>query len=89
LNNLSFPKEKKCVIALGLASSIIFGGLCKVIAEDKKEIYMCYICLMNLSFLKASITSMLQQSRGSAAHAGLRGRSTGGLHLMAALKSCP
>ena len=49
-------------MALGPASSAVIGGLCKVIAEDKQESYLCCICLMNLSFLEASITTMLQHS---------------------------
>lgn len=62
LNNLSIPTENKRVMALGPSSSAVIGGLCKVIAEDKQESYLCCICLMNLSFLEASITSMLQHS---------------------------
>ncbi|KAL7467249.1 hypothetical protein ACHAXS_011298, partial [Conticribra weissflogii] len=62
LNNLSIPTENKRVMALGPASSAVIGGLCKVIAEDKQESYLCCICLMNLSFLEASITTMLQHS---------------------------
>merc|ERR1712151_777708 len=48
--------------ALGPASKDVIGGLCKVIAEDKQESYLCCICLMNLSFLEASITTILQYS---------------------------
>jgi hypothetical protein len=62
LNNLSIPTENKRVMALGPASGAVIGGLCKVIAEDKQESYLCCICLMNLSFLEASITTMLQHS---------------------------
>mmetsp|Transcript_6717 Transcript_6717/g.11104 ORF Transcript_6717/g.11104 Transcript_6717/m.11104 type:complete len:543 (-) Transcript_6717:150-1778(-) len=62
LNNLSIPTENKRVMALGPASKAVIGGLCKVIAEDKQESYLCCICLMNLSFLEASITSILQHS---------------------------
>lgn len=62
LNNLSIPTENKRVMALGPSSSAVVGGLCKVIAEDKQESYLCCICLMNLSFLEASITTMLQHS---------------------------
>jgi hypothetical protein len=62
LNNLSIPTENKRVMALGPASKDVIGGLCKVIAEDKQESYLCCICLMNLSFLEASITSILQHS---------------------------
>ncbi|GAX22946.1 hypothetical protein FisN_24Lh241 [Fistulifera solaris] len=62
LNNLSIPTENKRVMALGPASKDVIGGLCKVIAEDKQESYLCCICLMNLSFLEASITSILQYS---------------------------
>jgi hypothetical protein len=62
LNNLSIPTENKRVMALGPASQDVIGGLCKVIAEDKQESYLCCICLMNLSFLEASITSILQHS---------------------------
>jgi hypothetical protein len=64
LNNLSIPTENKRVMALGPASGDVIGGLCKVIAEDKQESYLCCICLMNLSFLEASITSILQHSPG-------------------------
>ena len=53
LNNLSIPTENKRVMALGPASKDVIGGLCKVIAEDKQESYLCCICLMNLSFLEA------------------------------------
>ena len=66
LNNLSIPTENKRVMALGPASKDVIGGLCKVIAEDKQESYLCCICLMNLSFLEASITSILQHSPGTA-----------------------
>jgi len=62
LNNLSIPTENKRVMALGPASKEVIGGLCKVIAEDKQESYLCCICLMNLSFLEASITTILQHS---------------------------
>lgn len=62
LNNLSIPTENKRVMALGPAAKDVIGGLCKVIAEDKQESYLCCICLMNLSFLEASITSILQYS---------------------------
>mmetsp|Transcript_16389 Transcript_16389/g.23321 ORF Transcript_16389/g.23321 Transcript_16389/m.23321 type:complete len:525 (+) Transcript_16389:87-1661(+) len=62
LNNLSIPTENKRVMALGPASKDVIGGLCKVIAEDKQESYLCCICLMNLSFLEASISSILQHS---------------------------
>mmetsp|Transcript_7248 Transcript_7248/g.11016 ORF Transcript_7248/g.11016 Transcript_7248/m.11016 type:complete len:545 (-) Transcript_7248:126-1760(-) len=62
LNNLSIPTENKRVMALGPASKAVIGGLCKVIAEDKQESYLCCICLMNLSFLEASITNILQHS---------------------------
>lgn len=62
LNNLSIPTENKRVMALGPASEAVIGGLCKVIAEDKQESYLCCICLMNLSFLEASITSILEHS---------------------------
>ena len=51
-------------MALGPASKDVIGGLCKVIAEDKQESYLCCICLMNLSFLEASITTILQHSPG-------------------------
>lgn len=62
LNNLSIPTENKRVMALGPAAKNVIGGLCKVIAEDKQESYLCCICLMNLSFLEASITTILQHS---------------------------
>jgi len=62
LNNLSIPTENKRVMALGPAAKEVIGGLCKVIAEDKQESYLCCICLMNLSFLEASITSILKHS---------------------------
>lgn len=65
LNNLSIPTENKRVMALGPAAKDVIGGLCKVIAEDKQESYLCCICLMNLSFLEASITSILQHSPGN------------------------
>eukprot|EP00957_Ditylum_brightwellii_P198234 15105187-Ditylum_brightwellii.AAC.1 len=41
LNNLSIPTENKRVMALGPASKDVIGGLCKVIAEDKQESYLC------------------------------------------------
>lgn len=62
LNNLSIPTENKRVMALGPASSDVIGGLCRVIQEDKQESYLCCICLMNLSFLEASITTILKHS---------------------------
>jgi len=62
LNNLSIPTENKRVMALGPASNDVIGGLTKVIAEDKQESYLCCICLMNLSFLEASITTIMQYS---------------------------
>jgi hypothetical protein len=62
LNNLSIPTENKRVISLGPAANDVISGLCRVIAEDKQESYLCCICLMNLSFLEASITSILQHS---------------------------
>jgi len=62
LNNLSIPTENKRVIIVGPSSSAIIGGLCKVIAEDKQDSYLCCICLMNLSFLEANIAIMLQHS---------------------------
>jgi len=62
LNNLSIPTENKRVMALGPASADVIGGLCRVIQEDKQESYLCCICLMNLSFLEASITTILKYS---------------------------
>jgi len=62
LNNLSIPTENKRVMALGPASGDVIGGLCRVIQEDKQESYLCCICLMNLSFLEASITTILKYS---------------------------
>jgi hypothetical protein len=62
LNNLSVPPENRHAMALGPASKDVIGALCRVIAEDKHESYICCICLMNLSFLEASITSILQYS---------------------------
>eukprot|EP01082_Thalassiosira_pseudonana_P012627 g11128.t1.1.5e17418b g11128 g11128.t1 contig5:170081-171093(+) len=62
LNNLSIPTENKRVMAHGPPSSAVIGGLCKVIAEEKQDFYLCCICLMNLSFLEANITTMLQHS---------------------------
>ena len=62
LNNLSIPIENKRVMALGPSSKAIIEGLCKIIAEGKKESYLGCICLMNLAFLEASITTILQHS---------------------------
>ena len=62
LNNLSIPTENKRVMALGPAAKDVIGGLCKVIKEDKQESYLCCICLMNLSFLEASINAILTYS---------------------------
>jgi hypothetical protein len=62
LNNLSIPTENKRVMALGPAAKDVIGGLCKVIKEDKQESYLCCICLMNLSFLEASIGAILTYS---------------------------
>ena len=62
LSNLSIPTENKHVMALGPASMAVLGGLCHVLAEDTPESYLCCICLMNLSFLQASIATMLQHS---------------------------
>ena len=64
LNNLSIPPENKSVMALGPSSSAVIGGLCKVIAEGEQDSRLCCVCLMNLSFLEASINSMLQYSPG-------------------------
>eukprot|EP00591_Stephanopyxis_turris_P003397 CAMPEP_0195517376 /NCGR_PEP_ID=MMETSP0794_2-20130614/10597_1 /TAXON_ID=515487 /ORGANISM="Stephanopyxis turris, Strain CCMP 815" /LENGTH=515 /DNA_ID=CAMNT_0040646167 /DNA_START=43 /DNA_END=1590 /DNA_ORIENTATION=+ len=64
LNNLSIPTENKRVMALGPASKDVIGGLTKVIKEDKQESYLCCICLMNLSFLEASIGNILKFSEG-------------------------
>jgi hypothetical protein len=58
LCNLSIPTENKRVMALGHASNGIVGGLCQVLAEDAPESYLCCICLMNLSFLRASIVPL-------------------------------
>jgi len=62
LSNLSIPTENKHVMALGPASNSIIGGLCRVLAENAPESYLCCICLMNLSFLQASIVALLQHS---------------------------
>ena len=62
LCNLSIPTENKRVMALGPASNGIVGGLCRVLAEDAPESYLWCICLMNLSFLRASIVPLLQHS---------------------------
>jgi len=62
LNNLSIPTENKGVMALGPVSDDVIGGLCRVIQEDKEESYLCCICLMNLSFLEACITTILKYS---------------------------
>ena len=62
LNNLSIPTENKQVFTFGPASAEVIGGLCRVIQEDKQESYLCCICLMNLSFLEASITTILKYS---------------------------
>ena len=62
LNNLSIPTENKRAMALGPASAAVIGGLCQVIAEDKQELYLCCICLMNLSFLEASVPALLRHS---------------------------
>jgi hypothetical protein len=62
LNNLSIPTENKRVMALGPAAKDVIGGLCKVIKEETKESYLCCICLMNLSFLEASIGAILTYS---------------------------
>jgi hypothetical protein len=60
LNNLSIPTENKRVMTAGPSSKAILAGLCKAIAEDKPEAYLCCICLMNLSFLGTSLTAILQ-----------------------------
>jgi hypothetical protein len=63
LNNLSIPTENKRDMALGPAAKAVIGGICKGIAEDEeRESHLCCICLMNLSFLEASITTILQHS---------------------------
>lgn len=62
LNNLSIPIENKRVIASGPASKAVLGALCTVIAEDKEDAYLCFICLMNLSFLDGNIPFLLKFS---------------------------
>ncbi|KAI2501419.1 hypothetical protein MHU86_13009 [Fragilaria crotonensis] len=62
LNNLSIPTENKWVMALGPESETIIGALCEVIAQDNEESYLCCVCLMNLSFLEACSTTILQHS---------------------------
>jgi hypothetical protein len=59
LNNLSIPFENKSLMALGPASKEIFGGLCRVIADDKEDCFLGILCLMNLSQLEDCITKML------------------------------
>ena len=59
LNNLSIPPENKRVMA---SSKDVIGGLCKTVAENSQESYLCCICLMNLSFLEASRRTILQHS---------------------------
>jgi hypothetical protein len=63
LNNLFIPTENKRVMALGPVSKDLIRGLCKVIAEeDKQDLFLSCICLMNLSFLEATTTSILLYS---------------------------
>mmetsp|Transcript_39830 Transcript_39830/g.58508 ORF Transcript_39830/g.58508 Transcript_39830/m.58508 type:complete len:505 (+) Transcript_39830:37-1551(+) len=64
LNNLSIPTENKRKMSLGAAGKDIIGALTAVIKDDKQESYLCCICLMNLSFLEASIGTILQYSEG-------------------------
>ena len=64
LNNISIPEENKRVMALGPSSKDIIGGLCKNIANNTPESYLCCICLMNISFLEASRKPILQHSPG-------------------------
>jgi hypothetical protein len=63
LNNLSVPEENKRIMALerGLSQRLI-DNLCKVISLGKKEAYLCIICLMNMSYLEASVKSICQFS---------------------------
>lgn len=53
LNNLSAPIEKR-VMAIGPLSKDIIEELCKIIAQDSHEPYLCCICLMNLSCLESA-----------------------------------
>lgn len=62
LNNISIPEENKRVMALGPSSKDLIGGLCKNIAKNTHESYLCCICLMNISFLEASRKPILQHS---------------------------
>ena len=64
LNNLSIPEENKRVMALGPSSKDLIGGLCKNIAKNTHESYLCCICLMNMSFLEISRNPILQHSPG-------------------------
>lgn len=50
LNNLAIPHKNKQIMCLERISKKIFTNLCTVIASGRKEVYLCLICLMNLSF---------------------------------------
>jgi hypothetical protein len=60
LNNLSIPTENKPVMALGPVSKDLIVGLSKFMAADNKDAYLGCICLMNLAFLEATSSNILQ-----------------------------
>jgi hypothetical protein len=62
LNNLSIPIENKRYMSFGPSSKLLIDSLCKVMAEDKQDAYLCCICLMNLAAIEDSITTILRHS---------------------------
>ena len=50
------------MMASGPIVEELIGGLCKVIADDVRESYLCCICLMNLTFAELTIVSVLKHS---------------------------
>jgi hypothetical protein len=62
LNNLSIPIANKRYMSFGPSSKLLIDSLCKVIAEDKQDSYLCCICLMNLAAIEDSITSISRHS---------------------------
>lgn len=62
LNNLSIPVANKRYMSFGPSSKLLIDSLCRVIAEDKQDSYLCCICLMNIAAIEDSISMILRHS---------------------------
>jgi hypothetical protein len=62
LNNLSIPIANKRYMSFGPSSKLLIDSLCKVIAEDQQDSYLCCICVMNLAAIEDSITMISRHS---------------------------